>query len=62
MTKEEALEKLREIKDGESVRDSEYFSPEKAHIDADEVLCQMLKSLGYADVVQAFSDVYKWYA
>ena len=62
MTKEEALAKLREIKAGESISDSDYSSPELAHFEADEVLCQLLKSLGCADVVEAFRDVFKWYA
>ena len=35
---------------------------ECAHIDADDVLCELLKELGYADVVAEFRNVRKWFA
>lgn len=35
---------------------------EAAHIDADEVLCSLLKKLGYGKVVEAFNRITKWYA
>lgn len=36
--------------------------PEIAHVNADEVLCELLKSLGFSDVVKEFKKVPKWYA
>ena len=36
--------------------------PEKAHGNADDVLCELLKRLGYDDVVDEWEKVEKWYA
>lgn len=35
---------------------------EMAHIDADDVLCQLLQDLGYNDVVEEYDRIGKWYA
>ena len=35
---------------------------EAAHMQADEVLCELLRDLGYIDVVDAWEAVEKWYA
>jgi hypothetical protein len=35
---------------------------EVAHSDADQVLCDLLTSLGYEDVVEIWDRVGKWYA
>lgn len=54
MTREEAVEKLKALhKNGDR---------ESAHVYADEILCEFLKSLGYSDVVEAWDGVGKWYA
>jgi hypothetical protein len=51
---DEAVKKLQEIaKDDDT---------ECAHSDADQVLCDLLESLGYSDVVKAWDEVHKWYA
>jgi hypothetical protein len=54
MTKEQAIEKLRDIQKG--------GDQEAAHMDADEVLCDLLKALGHADVIEEYEKVAKWYA
>lgn len=36
--------------------------PEIAHVNADEILCELLTSLGFSDVVKEFKKVPKWYA
>jgi hypothetical protein len=36
--------------------------PEMAHLRADKLLCEVLQSLGYGDLVAAFVNVKKWYA
>lgn len=54
MTREEALQELKELKDS--------GDPESAHGRADDVLCNLLKTLGYKDVVEAYATVPKWYA
>ncbi len=54
MTKpEEALQHMVALKD--------HDYPEVAHIEADDILCEVLKGLGYHDLVDAFRDVDKWY-
>ena len=35
---------------------------EAAHSDADSILCQLLIDMGYADVVEEFDKIDKWYA
>lgn len=35
---------------------------EAAHSNADGVLCELLKALGYADVVEEYEKVDKWFA
>jgi hypothetical protein len=32
------------------------------HIEADEILCDLLKDLGYQDLVNKFRKLKKWYA
>lgn len=54
MTREEALAKLKPLQ--------EMHSFEEAHVDADEILCELLQSLGYGDVVDEYEKVGKWYA
>ena len=36
--------------------------PEEGHMNADAVLCVLLTELGFADVVEAWNTVDKWYA
>ena len=54
MTRDEALAKLVEL---DKSRDTE-----GAHWEADDVLCEFLRSLGYGDVADAFEAIGKWYA
>lgn len=53
VTRETAIAQLKEA----AKRDTE-----AAHSIADDVLCDLLKSLGYEDVVEAWREVDKWYA
>lgn len=55
MTKEEAIKKLNRA--AEITDDTEV-----AHGEADRILCKLLISLGYKDVVAAWEKVDKWYA
>jgi hypothetical protein len=32
------------------------------HVDADEVLCELLTSLGHEDVVEEYRKIDKWYS
>lgn len=54
MTREEAITKLRIEQDNGDI--------EAAHGNADDVLCSLLRSLGYDDVVDEWHQVGKWYA
>lgn len=53
MTKEKAIAELKE---------ANKLDTERAHYKADEILCELLNSLGYQEVVEVYKDIYKWYA
>lgn len=55
MTREDALLAL-------AAAEKNNRDKEGAHIEADEVLCDLLIELGYQDVVDAWLKVDKWYA
>lgn len=54
MTREEAVARLRAAQ--------QCGDKEAAHGEADNVLCELLKALGYADVVAEYDKVPAWYA
>lgn len=54
MTREEALREMETL-----VAECDY---EAAHLDADVILMELLRSLGYDDVVEAYEKVGKWYS
>jgi hypothetical protein len=54
MTREEAIARLKELQTGGDI-DAE-------HCYADDVLCRLLVSLGYQDVVDEWAKIEKWYA
>ena len=54
MTKDEAIKKLKEEQHNDDI--------EMAHIKADAIICELLKSLGMKDVVEEFDKVDRWYA
>ena len=54
MTKKEAIKVLKE--------EQRSGDTELAHGRADNVLCELLTSLGHADVVAEFEEINKWYA
>ena len=41
---------------------AESGDPEADHIKADELMCQLLTSLGYGKGVKIFREMYKWYS
>lgn len=55
MTREEAIAALKALQ-------GDIIDIEAAHEDADGVLCKLLISLGYRDVVDEWAQVEKWYA
>jgi hypothetical protein len=54
MTREEAIQRLKD--------EQENGDTEIAHINADDVLCDLLESLGYGDVVGEYEKINKWHA
>ena len=54
MTKEDAIAKLIECQHNGDT--------EAAHSEADDLLCDFLATLGYADVVAEYTKVPKWFA
>ena len=54
MTKDEAIKRLKEEQDDGDI--------EGAHMNADAILCSLLSSLGYSDVVEEYEKISKWYA
>lgn len=54
MTREAAIKKLRRLRG--------LTDQEAAHIHADNILRELLDTLGYEDVVAEFDNIAKWYA
>lgn len=57
MTPKEFYEKMKELSDEEGFMDSEYV-----HGNMDDLMCEVLTSLGYGEGVKVFKDTLKWYA
>jgi len=54
MTREEAIA---ELKEHQVSGDREI-----GHMEADDILCALLKEIGYGDVVEEYHKVEKWFA
>lgn len=54
MTRDEALQELEKLQNS--------GDPEIAHSEADDILCNLLESLGYGDVVAKWETIERWYA
>lgn len=55
MSEDEALDRLRAIMERYK---GEY---DCRHVDADELLCEVLRSLGYNELVDLYESFEKWY-
>ena len=53
------LNRMKEVKQKYEI---ELDDKEDAHILADKVLCDLLESLGYVEIVEEFNSIHKWYA
>ncbi len=53
MDKQEAIAKLKEQQGN--------YNQEDAHVEADDILCGLLNTLGYDDVVKEYEAIEKWY-
>ena len=54
MTPKEAADRMRQIDEDEDT--------ESGHMMADDLFCEILKSLGYDEAVDIFDNMDKWYA
>ena len=61
MSPEEFKKKMKELQIKEELRGI-YFDREEMHIAMDELMCEVLNSLGYEEGVEIFQNTYKWYA
>jgi len=52
--KDKIKQELIELQDGGDI--------ELCHVEADDLLCELLINLGYKDVVDEYKKVPKWYA
>lgn len=52
--KNSIIEALKSLQDSDDI--------EMAHIHADDVLCTFLTAMGYADVVDEYIKINKWYS
>lgn len=53
------LKRIKEVKQRYEIEEED---TEVAHALADEVLCDLLESLGYAGLVEEYNSIHKWYA
>jgi hypothetical protein len=59
MDKDTAIKELKALPQEDWTNGDDF---EAGHAKADDILCQLLESLGYQDVVEAFKKVGRWYA
>ena len=61
MTKEEFANRMKIIADVDD-KLGYTWDEESAHIEADDLIIELLKSLGYEEGAQIFDDMPKWYS
>lgn len=59
MTPEEALEEAKQIVLKNS--DDGCYFPEKGHPDIDDLFCDVLRSLGYSELVDYYLEQERWF-
>lgn len=60
----ELLDRLKNVTEKDYYPGSEYPKGDREdwHVEADNILCELLDYLGYHNFVEAFEEVPKWYA
>lgn len=53
MTEKEALELMKKI---------DPLDICGGHVDADDILCEVLKSIGFSELIEEYDKIIKWYA
>ena len=56
-----AIQRFKEIVD-KQLKNPEYCDLEEDHIEADDLLCEVLSQLGHGELVRFYNLVDKWYA
>lgn len=51
---DEAIQELKKLQ--------KTYDTEANHVEADEILCELLKELGFEDVVEQYNKIKKWYS
>lgn len=46
----------------QAITDRKGEDPEHDHKEADDLLCECLKSLGYSDGIEAYDNIQMWFA
>ena len=54
MTPEEFAKAMRKLANGDDTEDS--------HFEADQIMCDILRALGYGEGVKVFREMKRWYA
>ena len=62
LTPAEFATAMAQIKCGAVYAHDRMYDCEDQHIDADELMCDVLRSLGYGDGIDIFDSMPKWYA
>jgi len=61
LSPEEFLIAMMQIENGE-VYHGDLYDEEDQHKNADDLICNVLRSLGYGDGIDIFEKMHKWYA
>lgn len=62
ITPAEFEDKMREIKEAVDRQDHVTYDEESGHIAADDLMCAVLRDLGYVKGVEIFERMPKWYS
>lgn len=62
LTPEEFSSAMMQIKDGTFYSQHRMYDAENQHIDADDLMCNVLRSLGYGKGIDIFCSMTRWYA
>ncbi len=53
---------MREIKSHEDAQGSDYWSPDEVHSKADDLLCELLRQLGFGEGIDVYESIGRYFA
>lgn len=62
ITPKEAADMMHALSVPSCIEGENYFDQERAHCEADEILCKVLEQQGFVEMVKVFESLPKWYA